>query len=245
MKRKTGASVRGVFVTGTGTGVGKTLVGRALIAALRDRGVRVAPFKPVETGCRRSGTGAMVPEDAVALCRAAGLRIGRDVPMDRICPYRFPDPVAPHLAADRAGTRIDVPRIIAAFRELQERFRFVVAESAGGVLVPVHGRILNVDLMRSLGLPVLIVAPDQLGAINHTLLALEALRRRKLKVQGVVLTRQGPCDDASPDPWGHVSAIETYGRAPVLARFGRFSRIDRRALVKAGRTILSAMDSVF
>ena len=169
----------GCFVTGTDTGVGKTVVSCALIAELRARGFSVGAIKPIETG-----VGAAGPLDAIALRAAAGASVALDV----ICPQQFALPAAPNVAARAESREVDLAAIEAAFREIAVGRDFVVAEGAGGLLVPIKDDYNMADLARSLGLPLLIVARGALGTINHTRLTLEAAAARSLPVIGVVIS---------------------------------------------------------
>jgi dethiobiotin synthetase len=173
---------RGVFVTGTDTGVGKTVVACALVRGLRARGVAVAAMKPIETG-----VGAGGPADAIALRCAAGERD----PLDDVCPVRFALPAAP-LAAGRAeGRGVDLAAIDAAHARLRARCAFLVVEGAGGLLVPATEQLSMADLAQRFALPLWIVARAALGTINHTRLTLEAARGRGLRVAGVVICHAG------------------------------------------------------
>jgi dethiobiotin synthetase len=173
------AGGRGCFVTGTDTGVGKTLVGRALVRALRSRGVNVGVMKPIETGVGDAG-----PLDAIALRDAAGA----SDPLEDVCPQRFALPAAPAVAAEAEGRRVDVGAVERAFDRIAGRHEFVVVEGAGGLLVPVGEGLAMSDLAARMSLPLLVVARAALGTINHTLLTLEAAAARDLDVLGVVIS---------------------------------------------------------
>jgi dethiobiotin synthetase len=195
--------VKGFFVAGTDTGVGKTEIGRALLYAARD--LRPTPLKPVETGCAPDE-----PLDALALREAAG----SDLPLERVCPYRFRLPAAPLVAARAENAAISVERIERLVRESAPP---VVVEAAGGLYVPIarevaHGTIeqadpaerppaealvTNLDLAERLGLPVVLVGRAGLGTLNHCALSAEALSRRGIELAFVVLNRVSPEDDAS------------------------------------------------
>ena len=168
-----------IFVTGTDTNVGKTYVAAGIAAALRRRGVDVGVMKPVASGSA---------DDAKALIKASG----SDDPFDLVSPIRLRDPISPHLAAKRQGIRIDLKRIDRAFATLRSRHDFVIVEGAGGLLVPIRDGFTMAELARRMGLPLLIVARDALGTINHTMLTVEAARSRGLKVLGVVVNRSRP-----------------------------------------------------
>lgn len=179
----------GVFVAGTDTGVGKTLVACALVRSLRETGVDVGVMKPCETGVGPEG-----PLDALALQAAAGAQD----PLDDVCPERFALPAAPAVAARAEGRPVDLGRIRAAAGRLRERHSFLVVEGAGGLLVPLEAGFSMLDLARELALPVLLVARGALGTINHTLLSLRALEGRGVPLAGVVLSH-GPAPLSAPD----------------------------------------------
>jgi dethiobiotin synthetase len=174
--------VAGLFITGTDTGVGKTVVTCALARGLRAAGVDVGVMKPVETGVPASG-----PEDARALIRAANVKDE----LDLVCPIQYAMPAAPEAAAAAEGSGTEVPstdRISRAFSTLSDRHAFMLVEAAGGILVPFDQKTTMATVARQFGLPVLIVARASLGTINHTLLTLEACETRGLDVLGVVLS---------------------------------------------------------
>ncbi len=169
----------GLFVTGTDTGVGKTVVACALARALRAAGIGVGAMKPVETGVGPEG-----PLDALALRAAAG----SDDPLDVVCPERFALAAAPSAAAAAEGRSVDLEGIRRAAKTLRGRHPFLLVEGAGGLLVPLARGFSMADLAAELGLPVLLVARASLGTINHTLLSLEAAERRGLALAGVVVS---------------------------------------------------------
>lgn len=173
-------------MTGTDTGVGKTLVAAGLAALLRARGVDVGVMKPVETGCRLRA-GELVPLDALALRAASGASDS----LDLIVPYRFRDPLAPMVAAGRAGQRIDVGAIQERFDLLRRRHHVVLVEGAGGLLVPLTARVSFLDLARGMGLPLVVVIGSRLGALNHARLTLAVARAGGLPVAGAILNRPG------------------------------------------------------
>jgi len=172
----------GCFVTGTDTGVGKTVVACALVRGLRGLGRNVGGMKPIETGVGSGG-----PLDALALRAAAG---GLD-PLDDVCPQQFALPAAPTVAAAAEGRRVDLAAIEAAFDRLARRHEGLVVEGAGGLLVPAAGAMTMADLAAHFALPLLVVARASLGTINHTRLTLECARSRRLRVIGVAVSYSG------------------------------------------------------
>lgn len=173
--------MRGCFVTGTDTGVGKSVLTAAVIAALRARGVPLRAFKPVITGLDDEPDPAW-PPDHELLARTAGTRAQDTVLVS------FGPPVSPHLAAALAGTRLALDDLVAGIRRASPPEGALIVEGVGGLLVPLSETASVRDLARALGLPVLIAARPGLGTINHTLLTLEAARAGQLEVAGVVLT---------------------------------------------------------
>ena len=176
-----------LFITGTDTGVGKTFVGCALAHALRARGRRVAVMKPIETGV------GDVPEDAARLRAAADDR----APLDAICPLRFRAPLAPAVAARLEGRTIDVGELVAAIRRRAGEADVLLVEGAGGLLVPVDGRTTWADVAARTGLPLLIVAANRLGTVNHCALTARVAAAAGLAVRGFVLSEPAAETDAS------------------------------------------------
>jgi dethiobiotin synthetase len=202
---------RSFFVTGTDTGVGKTLVACSLLRALRARGSNPAGMKPIETGVGPAG-----PLDAFALRAAAG-----DVDaLDDVCPQRFALPAAPTVAAAAEGRRVELWAVRRAFERLSARHDCVIAEGAGGLLVPVAEQECMADLARDLDLPLIVVARAALGTINHTLLTLEAAVARGLSVAGVVISHASgplsPADDANLEALRRALGSALLGEIPPL-----------------------------
>ena len=175
-------AARGVFITGTDTGVGKTLIAAALARLLRERGVDVGVMKPIETGCALKQD-KLIPRDASYLKKAAGVS---DV-LELINPYRFRNPIAPWPAALREGKKIAFTKIIAARERLQKAHSFLIVEGVGGLMVPITDRHEVIDLVLALNLPVLLVARAGLGTLNHTLLTIQHGKARGIDFVGVLL----------------------------------------------------------
>jgi dethiobiotin synthetase len=205
-----------LFVAGTDTGIGKTETACAVLSLLADAGRAPVPFKPYESGC----ADLRLPADALALRAAAR----SDVDLARICVHRFKAPLAPGIAAERLGVTPDFERTLETYRGF--RGRSVVVEAAGGLLVPLDPRHDGVDLIVALKLPVLLVARAGLGTLNHTGLSVEALRRRRAKVAGIVLSRSGPARDPSERDNPRVLR-ERYG-IPVLGPVAFVRQPSRR-----------------
>ncbi|WP_127474867.1 dethiobiotin synthase [Sulfurivermis fontis] len=172
---------RGIFVTGTDTGVGKTWVSAGLMAALQRQGLRVLGMKPVAAGCEQTANG-LRNEDALLLQRQGSHRVDYTV----INPYAFAPPVAPHLAAAQAGRPIEMERIARHYQTLAAEADAVVVEGAGGWLVPLNERETMADLALHLDLEVVLVVGLRLGCISHALLTAEAIRNRGCRLTGWV-----------------------------------------------------------
>jgi dethiobiotin synthetase len=209
-------SAGGVFVTGTDTGVGKTVVACALVRALRARGLRVGVLKPIETGVGDEG-----PLDARALREAAG----SDAPLGAICPQRFAMPASPDVAAAAEGRRVDLAALDAAFRAQAARCDFLVVEGAGGLLVPAADGLVMADLALRWELPLVLVARAALGTLNHTRLSLEAAAARGIRVAGLVVSHSdgalSPADAANLDALLAAPGAPLLGVLPPLAAGSR------------------------
>jgi len=179
-----------LFITGTDTGIGKTLVGCGIAAALTAQGKRVGVLKPAETGCERRD-GVLYPDDAMRLVGYAR----SSLPLETACPYRFSPPVAPSVAAEQAGVTIQPERIVEIFQTIASQHEVTLVEGAGGLLVPLVGRYSFADLARDLGIPILVVVGSKLGALNHTLLTLHCIETRGLPLAGYILNHPTPTTD--------------------------------------------------
>lgn len=210
------------FVTGTDTGVGKTFVSCALLHALARRHPRVVGMKPVAAGLVQVSEG-WDSEDAIALRAASTV----PVPPALDNPVRLPDPLSPHIAAERAGTRIDIHHLVACHRELVQRADAVVVEGAGGFLVPLTPEHTGADLAQALGLPVLLVVGLRLGCLNHALLSAEAIRARGLTLTGWVANRIDPAMDAADE---NIAFLRQRLGAPLLADIPHSATPDFRAV---------------
>ncbi len=210
--------MRGLFVTATDTGVGKTEVACALLAEARARGLDAVGMKPAQSGA--------IPgerSDAERLRDACGAV----EPLEAICPYSLAAPLAPAVAARVEGKEISFARVLDAARALAARHAAIVVEGAGGLLVPLTEEKTYADLAAALALPVVVVARAGLGTVNHTALTVEALRRRDLSIAGIVLNRTAPEDDPSvPHNAAEIARLTGITPAAVLPFVGD---IDGRA----------------
>ncbi len=226
---------KGVFVTGTDTGVGKTWVAAGLTAVARQWGLKAAYFKPIQSGCPEK-QGRLLPTDAQLAKELAGL----PEPLEQLTPVALHLPLAPGVAAARAGVTVDLHRVAAAYEYLAAKYDFLVVEGAGGLYVPLlNTHFLVLDMIRWLHLPLLVVARPGLGTINHTVLTVKAAQHAGLPVVGVVLNRfpANPSLAESTNP----EVIEKLAGVPILGRVPDLADLDS----PAGRgTFLAAMDKV-
>lgn len=188
-------------------------------------------MKPVEAGCSLI-KGELFPNDAVTLLKASGA----DETLDAVNPYRLRNPLAPSVAAEIEGVRIDRKKIISAHKRLSRKYDITIVEGAGGIMVPVYKKYLFLDLAEDLGLPLLIVSRPGLGTINHTLLTIEAARNKGLDVAGVVInyalkTRKGLSEETNPE------VIEKLGNVPVLGTVPYVSGLNDRQIKDVFRRI--------
>lgn len=205
---------KGLFVVGTDTGVGKTVVAAGIAGVLHRRGIDVGVMKPVSSGNRN---------DARFLMKS----VGSPDPIDLVNPVHFRLPIAPYMAARLLRKKIDRQKMTRAFKALSKRHTFLIVEGAGGLLVPVARDFMVIDLVKQFALPALIVARAGLGTINHTLLAVETLRRKNIPIAGIFLNRFGLA--------GRDLAVRTnpellreFARCPILGILPHLKGIDVR-----------------
>lgn len=173
---------KALFVTGTDTGVGKTLVAGGLAAALSRRGLKIGVMKPTESGCPLKD-GRPSPQDARFLMAMAGVQDN----LDLVCPYPLALPLAPASAAQEEGIKIDPQKIEACFYKLKKKYELLIVEGVGGLMVPLGDGYLSTDLIKQLYLPALLVIGSRLGAISSALTTLEAARFRGIRMVGAII----------------------------------------------------------
>jgi adenosylmethionine-8-amino-7-oxononanoate aminotransferase len=208
--------MRGCFITGTDTDAGKTLVTAGLLRALRAGGHDALAVKPVQSGARTEG-GTLIAPDVE--CYAAAIADLTDQPYPEVTTYCYAPACSPHLAAEIAGDHIDLDRIIADISAHAADGRTLLIEGAGGIDVPLNDDATMLDLMKQLALPVILVAANRLGMINHTLLSLRTLRQAGLDVLGVVVTETAPTTDEAQLVLrqDNIDTIARHGDIGVLA----------------------------
>jgi dethiobiotin synthetase len=205
--------MKGIFITGTDTGVGKTLIAAGIASVLRKQGRDVGVMKPLESGCEIVD-GKKVPMDALFLKDAAGV----DDPLALINSYALKEPLAPSVAAEIEGIDIDIEKILGDFKQLSKKHEFLIVEGAGGLLVPIKKGFLFSDLIKRMGLPVLVVARGNLGTINHTLLTVNHAKILGIAVKGVIINNltpeKGKAEETNPGVMKELLDVPFIGNFP-------------------------------
>ena len=210
----------GIFITGTDTGVGKTIISAALLCALKSTGVDAIYMKPVQTGCQRQGKKLIAPDLDFVLSVSGFLPSEKERGL--LAPYCFCRACSPHLAAKTEKKPISLTKIKNIFKNLTRQHDFVVVEGAGGILTPLSSKQTMLDLAKALDLPIIVVAHPGLGTINHTLLTLHILKEAGLKVLGVVLnystnTKKGLIEKNNKDTLEHTGKTRAVYEFPFIA----------------------------
>lgn len=219
-----------IFVCGTDTGVGKTIVTGALLAWFNSRGIRAGGFKPTESGCAGMHR-HLKRADATFLKKVAGM----PEELDAINPYYFKEALAPGVAAKRAGKKVAFGLIEKRLQALEKNYDLILAEGAGGLLVPLDGLKTSLDLIRFLKTPVLLVARLGLGTLNHTLLTIEHLKRNRIPILGIILNEVTPQNSLAEKT--NRAVLQAYG-LPIWGIFPHLQSKSRKAML-AGISFLN------
>lgn len=203
--------MKGIFITGTNTGVGKTYIGCRLAEHLTQQGIRVIPRKPVESGCTNN-RGSLIPEDARALHQAAAYAGD----LSEVCAYRFEAGISPARAAQLNNIALSIEQLASfCLTNIAHDDSFLLVEGAGGFYSPLTRDGLNADLAQQLNLPVLLIADNKLGCINQVLLSVAAIENRQLKLAAVILNQQPSGTDVSA--MDNEADLKSLLSRPVLA----------------------------
>lgn len=218
---------KGFFVTGTDTGVGKTIIAAALIKAVGILGVRACGMKPIETGCSREGD-ELIPADGMFLKNIARM----DETSSYVTPCCFEHPLAPIVAADIEGVPSDLNKIKKAFKMLTRTYDAIVVEGVGGLLVPINKEYFILDLAKEFGLPLIIVSRPGIGTINHTLLTVNYAVKEGLDVAGIIInytyqSKGSAAEETNPQ------IIKQLSPAPLIGVFPYLSEISDEAFERA------------
>ncbi len=205
---------RGIFITGTGTDVGKTYITALLVKILQEAGVKGAYYKAAVSGNERDSQGRLIPGDADWVKTVSGIA----QPLESMVPYIYEQAVSPHLAAVQEGNPVERSVVCRRYEALCREYDYITMEGSGGILCPLRQEAGNElwleDIIRELRLPCLVVADAGLGTINHTILTLEYLKMRKIEAKGVILNHFHPENAMEQD---NRRVIERRGKVPVLA----------------------------
>ena len=215
----------GIFITGTDTGVGKTVVTAGIVRWLRRQGIDAVPMKPVQTGATRQGKRLISPDLEFCLA-ASGIKPDTNE-LKLMLPYAYEPACSPHLAGRLAGKYPEIPQIVKCADNLLKRHQAIVVEGAGGIMVPLNERQTMIDLIVALNYPVAVVSRIGLGTINHTLLSVQAVRAAGLNLLGVVFNHTEPpqpenefIEEDNPEIIAH------FGKTPVLGKLRYFKKLS-------------------
>ena len=224
----------GVFITGTDTGVGKTLIAGAIAKILSQKGKKIGVFKPVATGCKKS----LVSEDAQFLFRCANGKLALDV----INPVTFEIPASPFACEKAENKKVSIKKITGAYKKICQKSNYVIVEGIGGIKVPITDRIDVLGLAKAFKLPVVIIAKSKLGTINHTLLTIDAVRSAGLLLAGVVINGY---DEKTKDFAEKTNAkmIEKLGKVKILAVVPFDDKTSMKKFI-IGQKVLKALKKV-
>lgn len=218
---------RGVFIVGTDTGVGKTVVAAGLALCLRERGVKIGVMKPVATGCAGSSS-RPYSSDAIYLFEAAE----NEYPL-LSSPVRFRNPLAPSVASEIENTPVDLKRVFWAYNEIRQIYDFIIVEGIGGLLVPFTTNYFVSDLVKEFDLPVIIVTRAGLGTINHTLLTVQAARNKGLNLMGIILNGM-PKENLSVAELTNPRVVADLTGLPVLGVLPQLEDVDVEKMLFGG-----------
>lgn len=228
----------GIFITGTDTDVGKTMVSCAIAAALSKRGLRVGVAKPIETGAVANEQGHLVGHDCAKLAAAAG---SLQLP-EELASYLFREPAAPLVAAAAEHAHVDPTRLAADVRATAATSEFMLVEGAGGIMVPIAPDFTYLELAHELALPIVVVVGSRLGCVNHALMTLELLERRGLTTAGWILNNYNPADPFELAARTNRELIASFTAAPNLGTFHFVEESSRGDWAKLGTMAEQALD---
>jgi len=207
-----------IFITGTNTEVGKTFITKNLIERIQLKGYSVSPFKPVETGCIKKSL-TLIPHDSMIYFRA----INKKIALDQINPYRFPEPISPAAAIKRSKRKVTINDYLSKLKDLPNS-DLTMIEGAGGLCSPLAPDGYNIDLIRKVKVPTVLVAKDEIGVINNVILSLSMLQKYKIKVLAIVLNRKV---SSQPDGMNNYQEIKSLTKVPLIQILNKKEDNDR------------------
>jgi len=224
-------NTKGFFITGTDTGVGKTIISAALIKAAHMLGLKACGMKPIETGCKqtenRKGNDSLIPSDGTFLREITGT----DESIDLITPVRFENPLAPLPASEIEDKPIDLDKIKTAYRKLSGRYDVIIVEGIGGLLVPIKREYFVIDLAKYFGFPIIVVSKPGLGTINHTMLTVNYAIKEGLDVAGIIINYTRPPENTLAENT-NPEIIKRLSPVPVLGIFPYMKDLESRTIEK-------------
>jgi dethiobiotin synthetase len=228
---------KGFFITGTDTGVGKTIITAAFVKVAQHLGFTAVGMKPIETGCRKAadsrqhtayGNDSLIPSDGQFLREISGT----DESLDLITPVRFETPLAPMPASEIEGKAVNMEKITYAFRTLTQKYDVLIIEGVGGIMVPITKGYSVLDMAKVFDLPVVVIARPGLGTINHTLLTVYFALKEGLMVAGVIINYAQPPEGTIAERT-NPSALEKICPVPVLGIFPYLQNVSSTAIAEA------------
>ncbi|MEW6095766.1 MAG: dethiobiotin synthase [bacterium] len=202
---------KGLFITGTDTEVGKTVIAAGLAGFFKQKGIKVGVMKPIQTGAIKRN-GRLISLDIELMIKASGIIEN----INLLNPYCLEPPLAPLVASQITGINLDIKKILTAYAKLKAKYEIVIVEGAGGILVPILNNYLMIDLIKDIELPILIVAKPSLGTINHTLLTIKQAQAEGIRVLGVIINALKE-DKAEVAERTNPQIIEELSQVPILA----------------------------
>lgn len=224
----------GVYITGTGTDVGKTFISAGLTYLLKQRNINVCYYKPILSGAYRRED-KLIPGDTQFVKQVSGLTED----MFKLTTYLFEEPIAPHLAARLNHQTIDEDKIIRTYEQLKLQHEFMIVEGAGGIAVPINERIMQFDLMQEIGLPIIIVADSGLGTINHTYLTQQQAKSCGLEIAGIIYNQYDDSNECHKD---NITTIERLTGIQTLAKVPKLPTKDGVASIIMTQEVFNNID---
>ena len=207
-----------IFITGTNTEVGKTFITKNLIERIQLKGYSVSPYKPVETGCIKKSL-TLIPRDSMIYFRA----VNKKIALDQINPYRFLEPISPAAAIKRSKRKVTINDYLSKLKDLPNS-DLTIIEGAGGLCSPLAPDGYNIDLIRKVKVPTVLVAKDEIGVINNVILSLSMLQKYKIKVLAIVLNRKV---SSQPDGMNNYKEIQSLTKVPLIQILNKKEDNDR------------------
>ncbi len=223
--------IKKVFITGSGTSVGKTYFTCSLIDLIIKKGLKVSPYKPIETGCKKIKN-KLIPSDSKKFYKL----VNKDIDIELINPYRFQQPISPNRAIQLSKKKINIKNYIEKMKKLPKN-DFLIIEGAGGLCSPISSDGLNIDLIKKMNLKTILVVKDEIGAINNTLLNIEILKKYKISVIAIILNR---IILKQPVGMNNLLEIRSYTTIPIIQMLNYKNYSNAKSLSLAFKLLLQS-----